>query len=91
MLAAPAVAQTPSAITLESPAAAEKAGTPPQGLSAGANSFAEGQARTLLQEKGYAEVSPLVNDRQGIWHGTAKKGQSKVSVSVDFQGHVAEH
>jgi hypothetical protein len=54
----------------------------------GANSFSEGQARTLIESQGYADVSPLTNDRQGIWHGTAKKGGNKVHVSVDFKGHV---
>ena len=31
----------------------------------GANSFAESQARKLIESKGYENVSPLVNDSQG--------------------------
>jgi hypothetical protein len=54
----------------------------------GANSFSEGQARSLIEAQGYADVSPLINDHQGIWQGTAKKGGNKVHVSVDFKGHV---
>jgi hypothetical protein len=54
----------------------------------GANSFAESQAKKLIESKGYENVSPLVNDSQGIWHGTATKGQVKVEVSVDYKGHV---
>ena len=54
----------------------------------GANSFSEGQARHLIESKGYADVSPLMNDGQGIWRGTASKGAAKVHVSVDFKGNV---
>lgn len=59
-------------------------------LKAGANSFAEGQARKLLESKGYANVSTLVNDSSGIWRGTATRDERQVAVSVDFQGHVTE-
>src|SRR5258707_14991602 len=81
----PAPAHVPSAIELESPEAAAKE---PSGLTPGANSFAEGQAKALIESKGYDNVSALVNDSQGIWHGTATKGQAKVHVSVDYKGHV---
>jgi hypothetical protein len=54
----------------------------------GANSFSESQARQLIREQGFTEVSPLVNDSHGIWRGSAKKGTTKVRVSVDYQGHV---
>ncbi|MET0219295.1 MAG: PepSY domain-containing protein [Tardiphaga sp.] len=57
----------------------------------GANSFVESQARDLLTSHGYTDVSPLVNDRQGIWRGTAKKGADRVTVSVDYKGHVTTH
>jgi hypothetical protein len=92
LISLPASAQTPpepahmpSAIELESPEAAAKE---PSGLTPGANSFAEGQAKALIESKGYDNVSALVNDSQGIWHGTATKGQAKVHVSVDYKGHV---
>lgn len=62
------------------------AGTPPI---AGANSFSEGQARSLIESRGYSGVSPLVNDRQGIWHGTASKGGARVQVFVDYKGNVS--
>lgn len=83
----PQTPQTPaSGPTLQNPGlAGPDNATPPQ---PGANSFAEGQARKLIESKGYANVSPLVNDSQGIWHGTATKGQTKVEVSVDYKGHV---
>jgi hypothetical protein len=94
LIALPASAQTPAedsqrrpptAIELESPAAVAQE---PSGLTPGANSFAEGQAKALIESKGYDNVSALVNDSQGIWHGTATKGQAKVRVSVDYKGHV---
>jgi putative membrane protein len=93
LIVLPASAQTPAAdgqqrpptaIELESPEAAAK----PSGLTPGANSFAEGQAKALIESKGYDNVSALVNDSQGIWHGTATKGQAKLHVSVDYKGHV---
>jgi hypothetical protein len=63
-----------------------RTGTPPL---LGANSFTEGQARKLLESQGYAGVSPLVNDSQGIWHGTAMRGAKTVRVSVDYKGNVS--
>ena len=56
---------------------------------AGANSFSEGQARSLIESRGYSGVSALVNDRQGIWHGTASKGAARVHVYVDYKGNVS--
>jgi hypothetical protein len=54
----------------------------------GANSFVESQARAAIVAKGYVDVSPLMNDRQGIWRGTARKGDQTFNVSVDYMGHV---
>jgi putative membrane protein len=68
------------------PAAAESGAPPP--LRHGANSFMESQAREAIRKHGYENVSALVNDRDGIWRGTATKGQNTVQVSVDFKGHV---
>jgi hypothetical protein len=82
-----AAPQPPSAIKLENPELGKKSDEP-SGLLPGANSFAEGQAKALIESKGYDNVSALVNDSQGIWHGTATKGQAKVRVSVDYKGHV---
>ena len=82
-LAGPVAAQVPSAAQLENPELEAKK------LKPGANSFAEGQARQLLQDSGYSDVSPLVNDKDGIWHGTATKDRKTVEVSVDFQGRIA--
>lgn len=78
----------PSSIQLESPGFAADNRDAAK-LTPGANSFAEGQARALLESKGFKNVSALMNDRTGIWRGTAMQGNDKVDVSVDFQGKVA--
>ena len=84
MALAPAWAQQNPA--MENPSVVQpKDDTPPL---PGANSYSEGQARQLIESQGYAGVSALVNDGQGIWRGTASKGAAKVQVSVDFKGNV---
>lgn len=87
LAAPPASAQDPS--TLESPAMRSNAAPAP--MARGANSFLESQARDAIRKQGYDNVSALVNDSQGIWRGTATKGQNTVNVSVDYKGHVDAH
>lgn len=55
---------------------------------AGRNSFTEGQAQSAIEKAGYANVSDLKKDDNGVWRGKASKGGSSTSVSVDFQGNV---
>ena len=55
---------------------------------AGANSFTEGQAKSRIESSGYANVSELRKDDQGVWRGKAIKDGKSVSVSLDFQGNV---
>ncbi len=55
---------------------------------AGANSFTKGEAQRRIADKGFAQVSDLKLDRQGIWRGTAKKDGHTVNVSMDYQGNV---
>lgn len=78
-----AAAQMPSA------AQSQNSEREPQTLKPGANSFAESQVRDLLGKQGYANISPLVNDKNGIWHGKATKDGKPVEVSVDYQGRIA--
>jgi opacity protein-like surface antigen len=54
----------------------------------GANSFTEGQAKARIEAKGFANVSDLRKDDQGVWRGKAVKDGRSVSVSLDFQGNV---
>lgn len=55
---------------------------------AGANSFTEGQARGRIEDRGFASVSELKKDDNGIWRGKAMKDGKAVDVSLDFQGNV---
>lgn len=59
------------------------------GATRGANSFTEGQARTHIVEAGYAQVSALTKDANGVWRGTAVKDGHKVHVGLDFKGNVS--
>ncbi|WP_027168547.1 DUF4142 domain-containing protein [Mesorhizobium sp. WSM3224] len=54
----------------------------------GANSFTETQAITRIQDAGYADVSSLAKDSQGVWRGQAKKNGKSISVALDYQGNV---
>ncbi len=55
---------------------------------AGRNSFTEGQAKSRIEDAGYANVTELKKDDKGVWRGQASKGGSSTAVSVDFQGNV---
>jgi hypothetical protein len=83
LLLVPAAAQPPSASGSPTAQTAQ-----PQTPLPGANSFAESQARAAIVAKGFDQVSALVNDSQGIWRGTARKGEKTFAVSVDYKGHV---
>ena len=54
----------------------------------GANSFTETQARSRIEEGGFADVSGLKKDDHGIWRGTAMKDGKSVNVALDFKGNV---
>ena len=64
--------------------------TPPNpgAPAAGANSFTEGQAKSRIESNGFANVSDLRKDDQGVWRGKAMKDGKSVSVSLDFQGNI---
>jgi hypothetical protein len=55
---------------------------------AGRNSFTEGQAKSRIEDAGYANVTDLKKDDNGVWRGKASKGGPATAVSVDFQGNV---
>jgi len=55
---------------------------------AGANSFTEGQAKSRIEQAGYAGVTDLAKDGNGVWRGKATKGGASTNVSIDFQGNV---
>jgi hypothetical protein len=55
---------------------------------AGANSFTEGEAKSRIEARGFANVSELKKDDQGIWRGKAQQNGRNVDVALDFQGNV---
>ena len=54
----------------------------------GANSFTEAKAKDRIQNAGYADVSGLAKDDNGVWRGQATKDGKTVSVALDYQGNV---
>ena len=54
----------------------------------GANSFTEEQAKDRVAKAGFASVSAMKKDDQGIWRGTAQKSGATVNVAVDYRGNV---
>jgi hypothetical protein len=72
----------------DTPAVATPDTANPTAPVAGANSFTEAQAKTRLEEAGYADVMDLKLDDQGVWRAMAKKDGASTAVSLDFQGNV---
>jgi len=54
----------------------------------GANSFTEGQARSRIEERGYAQVTDLKMDDKGVWRGQAMKDGKTSMVALDYQGNI---
>jgi hypothetical protein len=86
-LASSAVVAQPANPDGSTPAVAGR-GNNPAAPVAGSNSFTAGQAKSRIESNGFAHVSDLQKDSQGVWRGTATKDGKKVSVAVDFQGNV---
>jgi hypothetical protein len=56
----------------------------------GHNSFTEGEAKSRMEKMGFANVSDLKKDDQGVWRGRAMKNGKQVDLSLDYQGNVIE-
>ena len=54
----------------------------------GANSFTEGQARSRMEDAGFADVADLNKDDQGIWRGRGTRDGRQTGVALDFTGAV---
>lgn len=76
LAALPALAETPAANSTATEA----------GLAAKGNLFTEKQARAHLLHLGYANVSSLTKDENGVWHGSATKDGNTRTVAVDVKG-----
>jgi hypothetical protein len=70
------------------PAVATSTTHSPAAPIAGANSFTEGQAKSRIEAAGYRDVSGLMKDKDGVWHGKASKAGTMVAVSLDYQGNI---
>ena len=57
---------------------------------AGSNSFTEGQAKSRIEKMGFADVTDLKKDDNGVWRGRATKDGKTVDVSLDYQGNVIQ-
>lgn len=57
---------------------------------AGANSFTEGQARSRIEKMGFADVTDLKKDDNGVWRGCAMKDGQMVDISLDYQRNVIQ-
>lgn len=58
------------------------------GPTPGASSYTEAQAKSAIESAGYANVSALTQNTNGLWQGTATKDGKSVTVSVDYKGAV---
>lgn len=79
---------TPGDVTPGTSGATHSSATSPTPPISGANSFTEGQARARMQDSGFAQVSDLKLDNQGIWRGKAMRDGKNVTVALDFKGNV---
>lgn len=55
---------------------------------AGSNSFTMGEAKARLERQGFANVSDLNKDDNGVWHGKAQKDGSSGNVWLDYKGNI---
>jgi hypothetical protein len=79
----------PLALVLAGPAAvAQTSTTETKAPEAGANSFTEAQAKDRIERAGFAQVSGLRKDDQGVWRASATKSGAQVNVALDFRGNV---
>ena len=87
---APAAPQAtaPAAKGPQNPAVRTEEGNNASRPVAGANSFTEGEAKSRIEAKGYANVTELKKDDQGIWRGRAQQNGRSVTVALDYQGNV---
>jgi len=56
----------------------------------GANSFSRGEARRRIEGAGFAAVTDLQKDGDGVWRGHGTKGGSSVGVWLDYKGNVGQ-
>ncbi|MDQ0348145.1 PepSY domain-containing protein [Ancylobacter vacuolatus] len=88
-IAVPAWAQTPPAAQdPATPAVTTESATQPAMPAKGANSFTEAQAKERIEARGFADVTGLAKDADGVWRGKAMKAGASHDVALDYQGNV---
>jgi putative membrane protein len=85
-----ALAISATSVAAQTPAVKSPSANNPAAPVPGANSFTEGQAKSRIEGAGYTNVTALKKDANGVWTGSAKKGDQTVTVKVDFQGNVTQ-
>ncbi|WP_158918801.1 hypothetical protein [Caulobacter sp. S45] len=58
-------------------------------LAKGHNSFTKAQARGRIRKAGYANVTDLTLDADGLWQAHATRDGQTVNVALDYKGNVA--
>jgi hypothetical protein len=61
-----------------------KPGCPYQGR----QQFHRGSGEIPDRSRGLTDISGLMKDKDGIWHGKASKAGSMVTVNMDYQGNI---
>lgn len=89
-LALPFSLNAVTAFAQEKPAIATPTDSNPEAPVAGKNSFTEEQAKKRFEEKGYANVTALKIDEQGVWRAEGVKGGNPVMLTLDYQGNITE-
>jgi len=75
------------------PPAQTKPSAPPAGSAANPNTTApltQAQAKAHIEARGFANVSGLSKDAQGMWNATAMKDGKAVQLSLDARGLVTQ-
>lgn len=85
---APSVAFAQTASPAEKPAVSTSDSSNPAAPVKGKNSFTEDQAKARFEEAGYADVTSLTLNEDGVWEGSATKDGNKVTVQLDYQGNI---
>jgi len=88
LISTSAFAATANESAPTNPAVKTTEGNNPGAPAAGANSFTEGQAKSRIEDRGFANVTGLAKDDKGLWHGMAMKDGKQVRVALDYQGNV---
>jgi hypothetical protein len=56
----------------------------------GANSFTAGEARSRIEARGFANITGLHLDQDGVWRGQATKDGRTAAVWLDYKGNIGQ-